>query len=47
MAQSSNDDLYFVPSKNKKEVAAPVTKTPATTNNTNVYTSPGRTVVKQ
>ena len=46
-AQGVNDDLYFVPSKNKKEAVTPARSTSTTTSNTNVYTSPGSTVVVQ
>ncbi|WP_294629352.1 hypothetical protein [uncultured Bacteroides sp.] len=45
MAQSVDDDLYFVPSKNKQEKKeTPVRKEP-TKQVTNIYTSPGTTVV--
>ena len=50
MAQSNNDDLYFVPSKEKKQEAkkTPVKKEPEKkVVTTNIYTSPGTTVVVQ
>ncbi len=50
MAQSNNDDLYFVPSKEKKQEAekTPVKKVPEKrTVTTNIYTAPGTTVVVQ
>ncbi|MBW9279622.1 hypothetical protein [Bacteroides fragilis] len=50
MAQSNNDDLYFVPSKEKKQEAEkiPVKKVPEKrTVTTNIYTAPGTTVVVQ
>ena len=44
----AQDDLYFVPSKNKKEVTTTRVQTaPVATSNTNVYTTPGSTVVIQ
>ena len=47
MAQSVDDDLYFVPSKDKKEKKeTPVRKEPKK-QVTNIYTSPGTTVVVQ
>lgn len=48
MAQSVDDDLYFISSKDKKEkVAAPVKKETKKQVTTNVYTSPGTTVIVQ
>ena len=49
MAQSNDDDLYFIPSKDKeKEVKAPVKKAPEKRQvTTTVYTAPGTTVVVQ
>ena len=45
MAQSVDDDLYFVPSKDKKEKKeTPVRKEPKK-QVTNIYTSPGTTAV--
>lgn len=47
MAQSTNDDLYFVPSKDKEE-PAPVKETPKKREaTTTIYTAPGTTVVVQ
>lgn len=47
MAQSVDDDLYFVPSKDKQEKKeTPVQKEPKK-QVTNIYTSPGTTVVVQ
>lgn len=47
MAQSADDDLYFVPSKDKQEKkTTPVRKEPKK-QVTNIYTSPGTTVVVQ
>lgn len=47
MAQSFDDDLYFVPSKEKEE-PAPVKKEPVRRETTtNIYTTPGTTVVIQ
>ncbi|MEG2855212.1 hypothetical protein [Bacteroides sp.] len=47
MAQSNDDDLYFIPSK-EKAAPAPVKRTPAKREvTTNIYTSPGTTVVVQ
>lgn len=46
MAQSNDDDLYFIPSKDKdKEVKAPAKKAPAKREVTTIYTAPGSTVV--
>lgn len=45
MAQSTDDDLYFVPSKDKEQKAAPTKKAPKKQVTTNIYTSPGTTVV--
>lgn len=47
MAQSNDDDLYFIPSKEKeKEVKASVKRTPEKREvTTTVYTAPGTTVV--
>ena len=49
MAQSVDDDLYFVPSKDKKEKkeTTPEKKEPKRQVTTNIYTSPGTTVVVQ
>ena len=48
MAQSVDDDLYFVPSKDKQEKKeTPVKKEPKKQVTTNIYTSPGTTVVVQ
>lgn len=47
MAQSADDDLYFVPSKEKQETKAPVKKEQKKQVTTNIYTSPGTTVVVQ
>ena len=48
MAQGVADDLYFVPSKNKKSTSTSVSRsTPSSSSTTNVYTSPGSTVVVQ
>ena len=49
MAQSVDDDLYFVPSKDKKEKkeTTPEKKEPRKQVTTNIYTSPGTTVVVQ
>ena len=48
MAQSNDDDLYFIPSKDKdKEVKAPAKKAPAKREVTTIYTAPGSTVVIQ
>ena len=49
MAQSVDDDLYFVPSKDKQEKkeTTPVKKEPKKQVTTNIYTSPGTTVVVQ
>ena len=48
MAQSAVDDLYFVPSKEKKvEEVIQVKKEPQKKVTTNIYTSPGTTVVVQ
>lgn len=45
-AQSVDDDLYFVPSKDKQEKKeTPVKKEPKKQVTTNIYTSPGTTVV--
>lgn len=45
MAQSNDDDLYFIPSK-EKQAPAPVKKAPEKrTVTTNMYTSPGTTIV--
>ena len=47
-AQSVDDDLYFVPSKDKQEKKeTPVKKEPKKQVTTNIYTSPGTTVVVQ
>ena len=47
MAQSVDDDLYFIPSKDKQEKKeTPVKKEPKK-QVTNIYTSPGTTVVVQ
>lgn len=47
MAQSYDDDLYFIPSKEKEE-PAPEKKEPVRRQaTTNIYTSPGTTVVVQ
>ena len=47
-AQSADDDLYFIPSKDKKEKKeTPVKKEPKKQVTTNIYTSPGTTVVIQ
>lgn len=47
-AQSVDDDLYFVPSKSKKEkTETPVKKEVKRQVTTNIYTSPGTTVVVQ
>lgn len=47
MAQSNDDDLYFIPSK-EKAAPAPVKRAPAKREvTTNIYTSPGTTVVVQ
>lgn len=46
MAQSNDDDLYFIPSKDKdKEVKSPAKKAPAKREVTTIYTAPGSTVV--
>ena len=48
LAQSVDDDLYFVPSKDKQEKKeTPVKKEPKKQVTTNIYTSPGTTVVVQ
>ena len=48
MAQSYDDDLYFIPSKEKEEEPAPVKKEPVRRETTtNIYTTPGTTVVIQ
>lgn len=47
MAQSNDDDLYFIPSKDKQEQKAPEKKEPKKQVTTNIYTSPGTTVVVQ
>lgn len=48
MAQSNDDDLYFIPSKDKdKEVKTPAKKAPAKREVTTIYTAPGSTVVIQ
>ena len=47
MAQSSGDDLYFVPSKNKKSTQTNTSRTTPTSTTTNIYTTPGSTVVVQ
>lgn len=48
MAQSNDDDLYFIPSKDKdKEVKAPAKKAPVKREVTTIYTAPGSTVVVQ
>ena len=45
MAQSVDDDLYFVPSKDKEE-PAPVKKEPVKRQSTtNIYATPGTTVI--
>ena len=45
MAQSADDDLYFVPSKQKEQKTTPEKKEPRKQVTTNIYTSPGSTVV--
>ena len=48
MAQSYDDDLYFIPSKEKEEEPAPAKKEPVRRETTtNIYTTPGTTVVIQ
>ena len=47
MAQSAGDDLYFVPSKDKEQKNTPVKKEQKKQVTTNIYTSPGSTVVIQ
>ena len=47
MAQSVDDDLYFVPSKDKKEKKETPVRKESKKQVTNIYTSPGTTVVVQ
>ncbi len=48
MAQSYDDDLYFIPSKEEKKETVPVRKEPAQREvTTNIYTAPGTAVVIQ
>lgn len=45
MAQSVDDDLYFIPSKDKQEKKETPVKKETKKQVTNIYTSPGTTVV--
>ena len=47
MAQSVDDDLYFIPSKDKQEKKETPVKKETKKQVTNIYTSPGTTVVVQ
>ena len=47
LAQSVDDDLYFVPSKDKQEKKETPVKKETKQQVTNIYTSPGTTVVVQ
>ena len=47
MAQSVDDDLYFIPSKDKQEKKETPVKKETKQQVTNIYTSPGTTVVVQ
>ena len=47
LAQSVDDDLYFVPSKDKQERKETPVKKETKQQVTNIYTSPGTTVVVQ
>ena len=46
LAQSVDDDLYFVPSKDKQEKKETPVKKETKQQVTNIYTSPGTTVVR-